>query len=364
MEKRYQVFVSSTYEDLREERQEVIQALLELDCIPSGMELFPAADDDQWSLIKKVIDDCDYYMVIIGGRYGSLGPDGKSYTQMEYEYALEKGKPIVAFIHSEPGRIESSKVDKTEKGRQRLEAFRVIAKKKMVKSYTSPKELGSVVSRSIVQIIKAKPGVGWVRSNELIDGKAAQDILSLRNEIERLNRELRDVVTTSPPGAETLAQGVVNHSFQFDVTFVEKGQNWSATRTVELTWNSAFYYICPTLDLGSASDEEIKKTFTHAMRFAVPLAVKKLNEAAEHIQVLGPTAVSLQTLLLQFKALGYITKVAGDLGTPRRWKLTPLGEAKMNAVYAIKAPTTPVTNLQESKPTPKSKKRSGTSPSV
>ncbi|MCX6381232.1 MAG: DUF4062 domain-containing protein, partial [Armatimonadetes bacterium] len=59
MDKRYQVFVSSTYQDLQEERQEVMHALLELDCIPSGMELFPAADEAQWSLIKKVIDDCD-----------------------------------------------------------------------------------------------------------------------------------------------------------------------------------------------------------------------------------------------------------------------------------------------------------------
>ncbi len=50
MEKKYQVFVSSTYKDLSEERQEVMQALLELDCIPVGMELFPAADDDQWTL--------------------------------------------------------------------------------------------------------------------------------------------------------------------------------------------------------------------------------------------------------------------------------------------------------------------------
>ena len=53
MEKKYQVFVSSTYDDLRPERQEVIQALLELDCIPAGMELFPAADDDQWTLIER-----------------------------------------------------------------------------------------------------------------------------------------------------------------------------------------------------------------------------------------------------------------------------------------------------------------------
>ena len=97
MDKKHQVFVSSTYEDLQVERQEVMHVLLELDCIPSGMELFPAANDSQWELIKGVIDDCDYYVVIIAGRYGSTGPSGISYTEMEYRYAVEQGKPVVAF---------------------------------------------------------------------------------------------------------------------------------------------------------------------------------------------------------------------------------------------------------------------------
>jgi len=100
MDKRYQVFVSSTYDDLREERQEVIFALLELDCIPSGMELFPAADEDQWTVIKEVIDDCDYYVVIIGGRYGSLHSSGKSFTQMEYEYAVSKQHPATGWVRA------------------------------------------------------------------------------------------------------------------------------------------------------------------------------------------------------------------------------------------------------------------------
>ncbi|EQA2051359.1 DUF4062 domain-containing protein, partial [Escherichia coli] len=101
MDKRYQVFVSSTFADLEEERQEVMQALLELDCMPAGMELFPATNSDQWSLIKKIIDDSDYYIVILAGRYGSIGPDGISYTEMEYRYALETGKPVIGFIHKD-----------------------------------------------------------------------------------------------------------------------------------------------------------------------------------------------------------------------------------------------------------------------
>jgi len=72
MDKRYQVFVSSTFADLKEERQAVMQALLSLDHFPAGMELFPASDEDQWALIKGVIDDSDYYVLVVGGRYGSM----------------------------------------------------------------------------------------------------------------------------------------------------------------------------------------------------------------------------------------------------------------------------------------------------
>src|ERR1700730_2210480 len=116
IDRRYQVFFSSTYVDLQEERRQVMQALLELDCIPSGMELFPAADDDQWNLIKQVIDDCDYYLVIIGGRYGSMGKDGRSYTQMEYEYALSKNKPVLAFLHKNPGSIAAERTEEGAEG--------------------------------------------------------------------------------------------------------------------------------------------------------------------------------------------------------------------------------------------------------
>ena len=47
MNKRYQVFVSSTFADLKEERSKVIQTIMELDCIPAGMEIFPAIDEEQ-----------------------------------------------------------------------------------------------------------------------------------------------------------------------------------------------------------------------------------------------------------------------------------------------------------------------------
>ena len=53
---KYQVFISSTYSDLLKERKQVLDILLMADCIPAGMENFVATDDEQFSVIKKVID--------------------------------------------------------------------------------------------------------------------------------------------------------------------------------------------------------------------------------------------------------------------------------------------------------------------
>ena len=89
LDKKYQVFISSTFLDLKNARQEVSQALLRSDCFPAGMELFPATDQEQFSFIKSVIDEADYYIVISAGRYGSLHKEtGLSYTEMEFDYAV------------------------------------------------------------------------------------------------------------------------------------------------------------------------------------------------------------------------------------------------------------------------------------
>jgi Domain of unknown function (DUF4062) len=56
---KYQVFISSTYEDLKEERDRVIKAILEMSHIPVGMEMFNAADESQWNIIKRRIEESD-----------------------------------------------------------------------------------------------------------------------------------------------------------------------------------------------------------------------------------------------------------------------------------------------------------------
>lgn len=114
MERRYQVFISSTFVDLVDERREVMQALLEMDCLPAGMELFPAGNTDQWTLIQGVIEQSDYYLVILGGRYGSTTEEGISYTEKEYDYAVELGIPVMGFVVADPGEVPVKNTDKSD----------------------------------------------------------------------------------------------------------------------------------------------------------------------------------------------------------------------------------------------------------
>ncbi len=186
---RYQVFVSSTYADLREERQAVIQALLEIDCIPAGMELFPAANEEQFSFIKRVVDLSDYYVLIIGGRYGSITSEGISYTELEYDYALETGKPVCAFVHSDPGSIIQAKTETTEALALKLEAFREkVRGGRLVKMWKNSEELPGKVAIALNHAIKNYPSPGWIRGNQGVSIDMYKDLEELRRENEALRK--------------------------------------------------------------------------------------------------------------------------------------------------------------------------------
>ena len=77
----------------------------------------------------------------------------------------------------------------------------------MVKHWKTPHDLGSVVSRSLVKLIKNNPATGWVRADEIIEGAAAAELLRLRKEIEELQRQLSQSSTEAPQGTEHLSSG-------------------------------------------------------------------------------------------------------------------------------------------------------------
>ena len=341
MDKRYQVFVSSTYEDLQEERKEVMQALLELDCIPAGMELFTASNDDQWTLIKKVIDDCDYYILIIGGRYGSTNEEGKSYTQMEFEYALSTGKPIISFLHKNPDKIPSGKSEQDADKKEKLEAFKELTKKKLVKFWDGPENLGSVVSRSMVRLIKDFPAEGWVKSGSAIDENSVKEIARLQKENNELKERLNTVATEAPKGTEDFSQGddEVGIFVKFSATLKSGYQKYYCNSHINLTWNEIFSTVAPSM-INECTDIKFKNSLNELLEsYSFEISTKDEFDRFTDFRDFEIDFESFNLIKVQLRALGLISlgdkkRTASDRNT--YWKLTPYGDYVMTQLLAIK----------------------------
>jgi len=327
MDKRYQVFVSSTYTDLKEERWKAIQAVIELDCIPAGMELFPAIDEEQFEFIKKVINDCDYYILIIGGRYGSTTSEGISYTEKEYDYAVGKGLKVIALIHGNPEDIPFGKSEKDPILRERLEQFkRKVSGGRLVKYWKSVDELYNHVTVSLVHTMNKFPAVGWIRANKA----ASEDLLTEINDLRKTNNQLQAAVAelTPKPKIENLAplQDKVELRGKYWRTSYNAWRFFEAT----LTWSEIFASVAPYL-VRFPNDEVVKSTLSSAV-------FTRSGHSADGEQ---PTLNDQQfrTVAVQLQALGLVKLqyTGSTTGAPGLfWSLTPSGERLMMELRTVK----------------------------
>lgn len=256
MERKHQVFVSSTYKDLIEERKQVIHALLELDCIPAGMEMFPATDEDAWSLIKEIIDGSDYYILILAGLYGSTNNEGISFTELEYDYALSINKPIISFLHYDLDTLVASKVEKTPKKRESLIEFRRKVEGKHCKYWNSPEDLGGKVSRSLVQLRKKHPSDGWVPGGYAMDDKMLRELERLRTRIAELEFESKQIKNEPPPNTEDFEQGDDVIGWLSDFITSEAPRKIKKIHVTE-TYDKIFSYAGTAL-MGECSEREFE----------------------------------------------------------------------------------------------------------
>lgn len=196
--KKLQVFVSSTYTDLHEERQAAVEAILTAGHIPAGMELFAAGDESQMSVIKRWIDESDVYLLILGGRYGSVEPTSqKSYIHLEYEYAVEQNKPFFAVVIEEDhleAKIKSAGSLVIERDNpQKLKEFKAQVLSKLVKFWRDPRDIKLAIMETMAEFSRRDDLVGWIPGNEAVNtGPAMEEIARLAKE----NAELRLQLST------------------------------------------------------------------------------------------------------------------------------------------------------------------------
>ncbi len=197
-DKKLQVFVSSTYTDLKEERQAAVEAILSSGNIPAGMELFSAGDESQMTVIERWIDESDVYLLILGGRYGSVDKkSGKSYIQMEYEYALKKEKPLFSIVISQSALDQKIKtmgiLAIEEDNPTQLKTFKEAVLNALVKFWDDKKDIKIAIHETLSDLNYRKELVGWIRGDKEINtGFLAEEIARLTKE----NSELREKINT------------------------------------------------------------------------------------------------------------------------------------------------------------------------
>jgi hypothetical protein len=218
VEKRFQVFISSTYEDLIIEREIVSLAVLRSRNIPSGMELSSGANERTLDVIYRWIDDCDIFLLLLGGTYGSVDQaTGLSYTELEYRYAKSHSKPVIAMSLTDrylarkvaQGMIEADTVYE----RKHKDTFAAFRDRVTGGSYCiAVSDVGELEAKVIAALDTVTPRYawgGWVRTTTVVDhlvdlyARYTNLYLDLmggesltQREIEDLLRMANDVVRT------------------------------------------------------------------------------------------------------------------------------------------------------------------------
>ncbi|QDU15490.1 hypothetical protein CA11_33150 [Gimesia maris] len=315
--------------------------------MPAGMELFPPTDDTAWQLIKDVIDASDYYLLIIGGRYGSRDAEGVSFTEKEYDYAVSKKKPVIPLLHGNPDGLPRDKTETDNDAWNKLEKFRKKVEKAHTRVYwSSADELKSKVIVGLTSAFKRHPGIGWVRADNVPENATLKEVLSLKETISRLENELEEKNTSPPTGSEELASG--DDEFEIEVSMRVGDENKITpnddkyTGTFTLAWDDIFASVAPAL-IHEVKQSDLK---TRLGNFIENRALEYFSEEETlksryiHSVRIINLMEELDTCLIQLRALGLIrenkSKKRSLRDTSTYWELSPFGDSRMVQLRAIR----------------------------
>lgn len=315
---KFQVFVSSTFEDLRKEREQVLKATLELGHIPVGMEMFSAADEEQWKIITRQIDECDYYAVIVAHRYGSTVA-GVSYTEKEYDYALSRGVPVLGFVIESNASWPADCIDTAEEGKIALDLFKAKVKQKPVNFWTSASDLHGKFSISLTKQIASTPRPGWARATEVSGPAVVQELARLSGENAKLRQQLADALHQAEDDAfaercrtiEKMKTNWVPLSFRY-----KNGTEWEDKITVTLF--SLFNLLAPEMMIEKTTEDI-------ALYIGVTRLPDKKRKPRSHYPVPANTVNSLISDFIVLGAIEPSQKRHTVSDTKDYWSLTSLG---------------------------------------
>lgn len=328
MDKKYQVFISSTYLDMKAERQAAVEAILDAGHIPAGMELFSASDKKQIEVIRGWIDRSDIFMLILGGRYGSVDPEtGKSYIQLEYEHAVETGKPFFALyltheaINAKVKLLGTDAIEQNDT--KKLNEFRTQVKSRLCSEVADLKDIKIHAPKSIRDLSAANELEGWVRASSVTDvAPLIHQLKVLQQENDSLKMNIRIAESRTPSVAsdasgaaeadEIVTEASLDVQFDYIVT-VESEHAYDgniATRreTKRTTYLNMFLMLGPEL---------LERPTTDAVREYINKRLKEMTPGSWMVEF---AEASFQQLKMKLSGLNVLDLKDTNKGVV--WSLT------------------------------------------
>jgi hypothetical protein len=144
------IFVSATSRDLRTARGLVAEGLRRMECLPIVQDDFPPDYKSVRDMLRTKIQACNAVVHLAGYYYGAEpqpvfpGPDRRSFTQMEYEIAMELKLPCYVFLCGKDFPFDQHDPEPEEKQALQLaHRDRLLKRDELFYEFTTPEELAN-----------------------------------------------------------------------------------------------------------------------------------------------------------------------------------------------------------------------------
>ncbi len=350
IDKRYHVFISTTGADMQPERSVLTQTLASLGFFSWGLE---ARTPLTTAFARRQIDDCDYFVLLLGSRYGELSASGVSYVHLEYIYAITKQKPVLVILHESPESRSPDLQEQTKDGQRKFEDFRrqLQRERDMVVTFREPRELEVILRHAMPQLTQRYPSLGWVRPND-----APMQALQLENEkLRQKNAQLMTVgrgrgasgslpaalaeQMTTPVGDDStpldvpIVRGDELMAFDYRVHAYQDGNFRELRPRRQMTWNELLVAVGPGFR-PPAPEESFARVLNEYLNISALRDVQESMPRAHATARCQINVRALHAIKIQFKNNQWIVPVGRDARHHILWGLSELGEERLNKLMA------------------------------
>lgn len=327
LDKRYQVFISTSGAEMQPERIILSQTLVGMGFFSWGLEQRTPLNT---AFARRQIDDCDYVVILLGSQYGEQSVSGVGYMHLEYIYAVTKQKPIIVFMHEDPASRDPSLHDAKPELQEKFKEFRQLLQQEadQVFCYRTLRDLEMAVRLNMPQMLERYPVSGWVRP---------QNTQALHDEIDQLKAKVaqleRDGGTREVDPFLSLPKVSMHEVFSFEYRMhaYQDGNFKELKVQKRLTWaqllailGSTFINPTPEEFFSKRMNEYLNETGLEDARAEMPRA-----HAVARAQI---NIRALHSLKLQMRQNDWIVPSGRDDRQRLLWQITPKAQKLLDSI--------------------------------